>query len=123
MSAFLNILELHGALSLQIGMWGLQLFLKRCFATQGHLLASNRVAEGDFLCMKIHAVGLGAIEVVAQNGDAQSLFVGTMDTQLVGAACVWVQFYACDAVLDGKNFVVSDCRFAIFLINHLSWTV
>ena len=50
-----------------------------------HLTSCCGMDETDGLCLEIETVALGAIELVAQDGTAKTLFMGAMHPQLVGA--------------------------------------
>ena len=51
-----------------------------------HPLARDGMFEGDGLCLEIQAVGLLAVELVAEDGTAETVGVGAMHAQLMGSA-------------------------------------
>lgn len=56
-----------------------------------HPLAGDRMTELQCLGMEVEAVGGTAIERVAHDGAVQTVGMGSVDTELVGAACLGVE--------------------------------
>ena len=50
-----------------------------------HLFGCDRMAEPEFSSVKTETLTLGAIKFVTLDGTPQSVGVGTMDAQLMGA--------------------------------------
>ena len=47
------------------------------------------MAKGYFGCMQIEAVGRLTVESIPEDGDAQTVWMGAVDTQLMGATSQW----------------------------------
>ena len=56
-----------------------------------HLFASHGVGEPYLGSVKTKTLTLDAIELVAHDGTAQTIGVGTMDAQLVGATSLRIE--------------------------------
>ena len=56
-----------------------------------HLFTRYGMAEPDFSGMEHQSVALRAVELVALDGASQSVGMGAMDAQLVGAACLGIE--------------------------------
>lgn len=56
-----------------------------------HPLAGDRMTELQCLGVKVEAVGGTAIERIAHDGAVQAVGMGSVDTELVGTACLGVE--------------------------------
>ena len=72
--------------------------------------------------MKHKAFGFLAIDFVTNYRCAKTLGVGSVDTQLMRAACNGVEAYACATFGVALNLKQGVCRTAIGS-DHLSWAV
>ena len=58
-----------------------------------HLLACDRMPEPYLCSMEHEPLALGAIEFVAYDGASESIGVGAVYAQLMGAACLRIEGY------------------------------
>ena len=84
-----------------------------------HGFGGDGVVEPDFCRMEQQTFTFGAVEFVTNDRAAQSVGMGAMDAQLMGAPRLRIE---CHQVV-GYHFVVSDGTFAVFQVHNLSWTV
>ena len=75
--------------------------------------------EADVLGMEEKAGGGCAIEVVTNDGAMQAVGMGSMYTQLVGAAGKRIKGNACGGFGALKHFVACDGGLAMFVIDKL----
>ena len=75
--------------------------------------------EADVLGMEEKAGGGCAIEVIANDGAMQSIGMGGMYAQLVGAARYRVKGYACGGSGALKHFIACDGGLTMFVIDKL----
>lgn len=63
-----------------------------------------------------------SIEQVTDDGASEAKMMGTMDAQLVCAACVRMQQQVgCSVFVDADDFVFCVCRLALSEIDFLTW--
>ena len=84
-----------------------------------HQLAGGWVGESDAFGMKIKAVGGSTVEDVAFDGHSQSVGMGAVDAQLVGAPRFGVEL---DAAIPFIN-IVGDSWFSVAAIDRVAWGV
>ena len=63
------------------------------------------------------------IEAVADNGNAKTLPMSAMHTQLMGAAGMWHQCNTGETPLMAQHLVVGHRLLAVLVVHHLSRTV
>ena len=63
------------------------------------------------------------VEVIAYDGHTQTVLVGTVHTQLMGAACVGREQNAVIGSFLSDKFIIGHRRFSLFVIHHLPRTV
>ena len=79
--------------------------------------------ETDILGMEEKAGGRCAVEVIAYDGAMQSVGMGGMYAQLVGAAGKWIEGDAGCIFRRLQYLIASDGLLALFVINHLMRTI
>ena len=87
------------------------------------LLASHRVGEPYLGSMKTKTLTLETIELVAHDGAAQTIRMGTMDAQLVGATGLRIKGNNIRGKRRMNEFIVGDGTLAMLQIHHLARTV
>ena len=71
--------------------------------------------------MQVQAVGRPAIECITQDGTVQSLGMGTVHTQLVGATGMWSQDHdRMSIAIHSQEFITGLCLLAPLFIHHLT---
>ena len=73
--------------------------------------------------MEVKAVGMETVEVVAHDRHSQTVLVGTMHTQLVGAAGLGRKQNTIIRSFLTDKFIIGHRRFSLFIIHHLPRTV
>ena len=63
------------------------------------------------------------VERVAGDGKSQSLGMGTVEPQLVGAPCMRYERDKGVSVMDRKDAEGCDCGLAVLIVHSLPWTV
>ena len=63
-------------------------------AFEVHLLSCDGMLEGYFRCMEHQSLAFGAVEFVADDGPPQSVGMGAMDAELMGASAGRIEFDA-----------------------------
>ena len=63
------------------------------------------------------------VEVIANNRHSQSVFMGTMHTQLMGTAGMGREQNTVIRSFLADKFIIGQRWFSLFVIHHLSWTV
>ena len=81
--------------------------------------ASSGMDKFQAVGMEVEAVGEVAVELVAEDGAAQTVGVGTVHAQLVGAPCLRIEG---DAVV-ADDLVVGDGWLAALVVDDLARTV
>ena len=81
------------------------------------------MGEREVFGMKVKAVGMETVEVIAHNGHSQTILVGTMYAQLVGAAGMGREQNAVIRSFLPDKFIIGHRRFPLFEIYYLSRTV
>ena len=101
-----------------------------CFASkwawslEGEAFLADGVGEGDDLGVEHEACVGVSVKHVAHDGAAQSALVAGVYTQLMRAACEWVERYTCAVVgCVAQHLVACDGAFAVIVVYHLARTV
>ena len=69
--------------------------------------------------MKIKTVGMESVEIITHNRHSQTILMGTMHTQLVGAASVRREQNAVIRSLLPDKFIISHRSFPVFVVDAL----
>ena len=81
------------------------------------------MGEREVFGMEVKAVGMETVEVIAYDGHSQTVLVGTVHTQLMGAACVGREQNAVIGSFLADKLIIGHRRFSLFIIHHLSRAV
>lgn len=81
------------------------------------------MGERKVFGMKIKAVRMESVEIIAYYWHTQAVAVGTMYTQLVGAARMGREQYAVIWSFLSNKFIFGHRRFPIFVVNNLTGTI
>lgn len=81
------------------------------------------VLEGDARGVQTEACGGVSVEWVAMYGAAQTLVVGAVYAQLVGAPRVGYESHECVAAIGGDGFVGCHSLLSMLMTHHLAWAV
>ena len=90
---------------------------------EGERLARQGVAERQVLGMQVQAVGLLAVEGVAEDGAVEALAVGTVHAQLVGASRERGECQARVGAFGGKHLIEGYGLLAARRVDHLAGAV
>jgi hypothetical protein len=88
-----------------------------------HYFTGQRMGEREVFGMKVKTVGMETVEVIANNRHSQSVLVGTVHTQLVGAAGMRREQNAVIRSFLADKFIIGHRWFSLFVIYYLSRTV
>ena len=69
--------------------------------------------------MEVETVGRSAVEVVALDGAVKTFWMGTVDTELMSAACLGIE----GNKIVVNELIASDGLLAVLMIHHLARTV
>ena len=73
--------------------------------------------------MQTEPFGLVAVEFITNDGTTETIGVGTVHTQLVGAAGVGIEGEESPPVSGIKHLIFRHSRFAMAVVHHLARTV
>jgi hypothetical protein len=88
-----------------------------------HYVTRQRMGERKIFGMEVKTVGMETVEVIAHNGHSQTVLVGTVHTQLVGAAGMGRKQNAVIRSFLPDKFIIGHRWFSLFVIYYLSRTV
>ena len=96
--------------------------------TEGYAEGMETESSGNSFCAGSHTIvsvavvyRVPSIEQVTDDGASEAKMMGTMDAQLVCAACVRMQQQvSCSVFVDADDFVFCVCRLALSEIDFLT---
>ena len=74
-------------------------------------------------CMKKQSCGFFSIQIITNNGCIQSVFMSSMNTQLMCSSCSWVKIYPRLIFFSLDDLPISFRFFSVFKINQLFGSV
>ena len=81
------------------------------------------MGEREVFGMEVKAVGMETVEIIAHDRHSQTVLVGTVHTQLVGAAGLGCEQNTVIGSFLSDKFIIGHRRFSLFVIHHLSRAV
>ena len=81
------------------------------------------MGEREVFGMEVKTVGMETVEIIAYDRHSQTVLVGTVHTQLVGAASVGREQNAVIGSFLSDKFIIGHRWFSLIIIHHLPRTV
>lgn len=91
--------------------------------TKGHSLTRHRVGKCYSVAVQTEPLRLVAIEFITHNRATETVGVGAVHAQLVGAAGVGIEGEETPPVSGIKHLIFRHCRLAPLVVHHLAGTI